>query len=158
MAKIFSFIAIWIGLSQSTAFACLCVGGSPNDHLQMADVVFAGKAIAVEKGEWRTSGIGFERRPPFIYLTEDLDQNRTIFEVATVWKGKVFAKTSVASGGPCEYHFRQGEEYIVYATRFEGELHTGVCLRNRGLGDAGEDLAAFGAGKPPPPNPSLVAN
>src|SRR5262245_1118993 len=158
MAKIFSFIAIWIGLSQSTAFACWCVQGSPSVHIQIADVVFAGKAIAEEKGGWRTRRVRFEWRPPFIYLTEDPDEKLTTFEVTTVWKGKIFAKTSVVHGGPCDYHFRQGEEYIVYAKWFEGELATGICMRNNELRDAGEDLAAFGAGKPPAPNPSLVAN
>jgi hypothetical protein len=56
------------------------------------------------------------------------------------------------------YDFRQGEEYIVYAKWFEGKLHTGGCSRTNELRNASADLAAFGAGKPPWPNPSLAAN
>jgi len=156
MAKIFSFIAIWIGLSQSTAFACVCAGGSPNDHLQMADIVFAGKVIAEEKGGWRTSRIRFEWDPPFIHLAENPDEILTTFEVTTVWKGEILARTSVDNSEICGHLFRQGEEYIVYAVWARGELFTGSCLRTNELRDAGEDLTAFGAGKPPTPIPSLA--
>src|SRR5262249_45893853 len=82
----------------------------------------------------------------------------TTFEVTTVWKGNIFAKTSVVSGAPCGYYFRHGEEYIVYATWFEGKLATGQCTRNNELRDAGEDLAAFGSGSAPAPNPSSAPN
>jgi hypothetical protein len=46
LAEIFGLISVRIGLSGSTTIACSCLAGSPNEHLQIADVVFAGKAIA----------------------------------------------------------------------------------------------------------------
>jgi hypothetical protein len=147
-------IAVWIGLNQSSVVAreCIedCVGiGTPNEHLQAADVVFAGKAIAVNETGWRINGIGFERRPPFIHFTKVLNQSRMTLEVATVWKGEIPAKISVIQGAYCGTFFVKDEEYIVYAKWFKGELATGPCMGNNKLRDAGEDLAAFGSGKPP---------
>lgn len=158
VAKMLGLIAVWIGLSQSSAVACECTDkGTPNEFLQAADVVFAGKAIGENQiGRW-ISRIGFDRRPPFIHFTEDFSRSRMTFEVATVWKGDIPAKTSVVHGGWCGIHFVQGEEYIVYATWFKGELATGTCGRKYELRDAGEDLAALGSGKPPTPNPSSMA-
>jgi hypothetical protein len=161
LAKIFGLIIAWIGLSQSAAFACMCVGlPTPNDYLRDADVVFAGRVIdkEIEGGDSR---IRFDWSPPFIHLTdlqltEGYDKTFTVFEVTRVWKGDILARTSVDSSSPCGYDFRLGEEYIVYAKWFEGKLHTGMCQRNNELRNASADLAAFGAGKPPAPNPSLA--
>jgi hypothetical protein len=158
LIPIFCLIAIWIGLNQSVALACSCIGArTPNEELQRVDVVFAGRAIGASQKAWRINHIEFDRRLPFLHLTEEWDRNRTVFEVTTVWKGDIFAKTSVIHGlmgNFCGYAFKQGEEYIVYAQWIEGELNTNLCLRNNKLSDAGEDLAAFGAGRPPAPNPS----
>jgi len=158
LTKIFVLFTAWIGLGQSAALACSCFTPPPNDELRIADVVFAGKAIAENKVGWWPSWISFKRDPPFIERAEDVNQDRTTFEVTTVWKGKIFAKTSVVSGGPCGYGFRHGEEYIVYATWFEEKLVTHACMRNNELRDAGEDLAAFGSGRAPEPNPPLAHN
>src|SRR5262245_52192838 len=157
VAKNFGLIAVWIGLSQSAALACLCEGpDSPNEKLRSADVVFAGKVIAESKLWWWPSWINFKWSPPFIRRDDASYQSRTVFEVTTVWKGDIFAKTSVISEplSSCGYRFRSGEEYIVYAGRSEGGLRTAACWGNAKLSRAGEDLAAFGAGKPPAPNPS----
>jgi hypothetical protein len=161
LIPIVGLIAILVGSNQLVAHACFygCIRVmTPNDGLQSADVVFAGRAIAANQKAWRISHIEFERRPPFLHL-EALDRRRTVFEVTTVWKGDIFAKISVTQDGTCAgYPFNQGEEYIVYANWIGGELRTNMCLRNNKLSDACEDLAAFGAGKPPAPNPSLVAD
>src|SRR5262245_52601937 len=158
MAKIFSFIAIWIWLCQSSALACSCIMPPPNELLQEADIVFAGKVIAENNvGRW-DSWIRLKRSPPFIERAEDFYESRTTFEVATVWKGKIFAKASVVSGGPCGYYFHNGQEYVVYANWLEGRLVTGECMGNNKLSDAGEDLAALGSGRPPEPNPPSAPN
>jgi hypothetical protein len=83
------------------------------------------------------------------HFTQGLDNSRTTFEVATVWKGEIPAKISVIQGGFFTTDFVPGEEYIVYAKWFKGELATSPCLRTNKLRDAGEDLAALGSGKPP---------
>jgi hypothetical protein len=156
VAKNFGLIAVWIGLSQSAALACSCLCSQPlsaNENLRMADVVFAGKVIAESK-VGRPSWFKFKWSPPFIQRTEAFYESRMVFDVTTVWKGDIFAKTSVVNEPCCEYGFRPGEEYIVYAGRLKGGLRTVRCWRNNNLSAAGEDLAAFGAGKPPAPNPS----
>jgi len=104
--KKFVLIVIWIGLNSSAVLACTCIEGTPNEDLKEADVVFAGKVMDENQRDWWVSRIGFDLRPPFIHLTEALGQNRTIFEVATVWKGEIFAKASVLHGSPCGYYFR----------------------------------------------------
>src|SRR5262245_62462104 len=160
LIPIVGLIAIWVGLNQLVAHACVCEcirTMTPNEALQSADVVFAGRAIAANQKAWRIKDIEFERRPPFLHLADDLDHSRTVFEVTTVWKGDIFTKSSVAHElRCCGYSFNQGEEYIVYAYWIRGELHTSQCTRNNKLSGAGEDLAAFGAGKPPAPKPLLV--
>ncbi|MGH9832217.1 MAG: hypothetical protein ACREBD_35320 [Blastocatellia bacterium] len=160
----FSLMVVWLGLSQSAALAFVpCLKPTLNEAFQMADVVFAGKVVAANQEAWRINRIRFERRSPFIHLTEDRDRYRTTFEVMMVWKGDVTASASVihptslccGCGG---YSFRQGEEYIVYASWGDGELRTHSCYRNNPLSAAGEDLSAFGAGKPPSPNPPSLAD
>jgi hypothetical protein len=127
----------------------------------MADVVFAGRVIAANQKVWPINRIGFKRRPPFIYLNEDFDLHYTTFEVTTVWKGAVAVRTQIIHplySGACGYSFQQGEQYIVYASLFEGALRTGLCWPNNKLSAASEELASFGAGKPPESNPSLASN
>jgi hypothetical protein len=158
LVKIFGLIAVWIGLSQSSALACLCDCRrtmSANENLLVADAVFAGKVIAQGKVGWWPSWFNFKWGPPFIERADAIYQSGAVFDVTTVWKGDIFAKTSVVSERCCGYSFRPGGEYIVYARRFEGALRAGRCWRNNYLSAAGEDLAAFGAGKPPSPNPLL---
>jgi hypothetical protein len=163
LAKFFGLIIAWIGLSQSAAFACMCVMlPAPNDYLRDADFVFAGRVIdkEIDGGDSR---IRFDWSPPFIHLTDiqltEGSDKTSIFEVTTVWKGEVLARTSVDSdSSSCGYNFRLGEEYIVYGKWSEGKLYTDMCWRNNELRNASADLAAFGAGKPPNPNPSLAHN
>jgi hypothetical protein len=161
LVPIFGLMAVWLGLNQSAALAYeSCIPPAPIEALQMADIVFAGKAIEANQQTWR-SHIKFDWRPPFIHLDEDRDRYRSTFEVAMVWKGEVTARTSIihsiASCG-ASYSFRKGEEYIVYAKWFEGELYNAWCHRNNPLVAAREDLLAFGVGKPPISHPSSLAD
>jgi hypothetical protein len=159
---ILGLMVIWLGLNRSSALAYeSCIPPPPSEALQLADVVFAGKVIAANQQAWRINNMKFGWRPPFIHLTEDHDRYRSTFEVTTVWKGDVTARTSIIhSIDRCgaSYSFRLGGEYIVYARWFEGELYNAWCHRNNPLSAAGEDLLAFGAGKPPIPNPSSLSD
>jgi len=158
LTKIFVLITAWIGLGQSAVLACSCFTPPPDELLQDADVVFAGKVIAENKVRRWDSWIRLKWSPPFIERAEDYYESRTTFEVAAVWKGKIFAKAAVVSGRPCGYYFRNGQEYIVYAKWFDGRLVTGECMGNNKLSDAGEDLATLGSGRPPEPNPPSATN
>lgn len=160
LALNFSLMAVWFGLNQLAALACCPAPMAPKEYLQTADVVFAGRVVAANREDWRVNHVRLERRPPFLHLTEDHDRYRTTFEVTKVWKGDITARTYVLHSllSSVSYSFRQGEEYIVYARRFDGELHTGQCYRNNLLSAAGEDLSAFGSGKPPSPNPPSLTD
>jgi hypothetical protein len=153
-------IIVWLGFNQSTTLACCPPPMAPNENLEMADVVFAGKVITANQEAWRINRIRLVLNRPFILLTEDIDRYRTTFEVTKVWKGDVTARTHILHSvlSSVGYSFRQGNEYIVYASRFGGELQTDQCFRNNPLSAAGEDLLALGAGKPPAPNPSSLSD
>jgi len=163
LISILSLMVVWLGLNQLVALASdfYCKTLTQNEASGMAHVVFAGKVVVANQQAWRVNRIRFEPRPPFLHLTKDNDRYRTTLDVATVWKGKLFAKTSVIhslDGWGTGYSFREGEEYIVYAVWFEGELYaSGGCLRINKLNAASEDLAALGVGNSPAPNPSSLA-
>jgi hypothetical protein len=90
------------------------------------------------------------------------DRNLTTFEVATVWKDELPARTTV-------FHrvdevrfgfgtaFKLGEEWLIFARKFEGELRIFDGIRLEKLCDAKMDLAAFGSGKHPPPHTQSIA-
>src|SRR5262245_66192130 len=137
LIPIFSLMIVWLGLSRSAAFANgFCGPMTPDEALKMVDVVFTGKVIAANQEAWRINQMRFERHPPFIHLTEDLDRYRTTFAVAKLYKGDITARTSVIHSLHTEddsYSFGRGEEYIVYARWVEGELRTSDCYRNNPL-------------------------
>ena len=154
---ILSLMVVWLGLNQAAVLACPCWDKfTPSENLEAAGVVFAGRMIATSQDVWRINRVRFDRRPPFIHLTEDRDWYRSMFEVTKVWKGDATIKTSVIHpvSGCASYSFQKGKEYIVYAVWFNGELHTAGVHRNSLLSEAGEDLSFLGAGKFPTPNPS----
>jgi len=46
--------------------------------------------------------------------------------------------------GDCGFPFEKGEEYLVYAHKYEGKLSTGICSRTRHLTNAGDDIGELG--------------
>jgi hypothetical protein len=156
---IFSLVIVWLGLNSVAHANGFCGSMTPEQSAKLVDVVFAGKVIAANQEAWRINRISFERHPPFIHLTEDSDRYQTTFEVTTVWKGSVTARTYVLHTlltADDSYSFRHRQDYIVYARWVEGELRTSQCYRNNPLSAAKDDLLAFGSGKPPIPNPSSI--
>jgi len=162
LIPVVSVMVVWLGLIHPAVYADgICGRMTPEQASKSVDVVFRGKVIAANQEAWRINRIRFERRRPFIHLTDDDDRYQTTFEVMEVWKGDITARTNVIHSllsADSSYSFRRGEKYIVYASWYDGELYTSACYRNNLLSAAGEDLAAFGAGKPPLPNPSTLAN
>lgn len=157
-----SLMVFWIGLNQAAALANPCWGRmTPNEESKIADMVFAGKVIVANQQVWWGERIRVSRYPPFIHLPNGNVWHRSTFEVTKVWKGDITARTSIIHSiafPDVSYSFRQGEEYIVYAKKFDRWFYTTGCFRNNLLSAAGEDLLAFGAGKPPIPNPSLLGD
>lgn len=75
------------------------------------------------------------------------------------WKGikdKMVTVETGLGGGDCGYGFQEGESYLIYAYRTNGEdgkpgpLRTNICTRTRPLSKAKGDIKALGDSKMPP--------
>lgn len=123
-------------------YACSCADpGTPENGLERADAVFAGRVLEVK-----------EQRTLRGFLSKTV-----WFEVERTWKGmddsQVIVRTG-SGGGDCGYHFQQGHEYVVYASMSgmyggEDELTAIICSRTSELAQADEDLQWLGAGDEP---------
>lgn len=80
------------------------------------------------------------------------------FQVEQWWKGKptsdIFLVTDetknsdgTASNSSCNYKFKEGECYLIYAYGKENELRTDNCAGTKPFNQAREDLKILGKGK-----------
>jgi hypothetical protein len=142
-------------LTPSTGFACSC-GDDASPEKTMAQrilqskdkakVVFSGKVVAQET----------------IRATKTLSGNPTEVELFVVrfkverwWKGNntdeviLYTNKFRTFDGyekifSCDYSFKEGERYLVYAYEFEEQLHTDICTRTKLLEKAEDDLKELG--------------
>ena len=148
---------LWLLWTPGPVYACSCVApGTPLEELEQFSAVFAGRVVSVVHSY----------DPEGRIVTPD-DRSTIGFAVSSVWKGTVHEDmyiTTPPTGGACGFTFVEGEEYIVYAydsNYDDGGYTTGICTRTGLLGNAEEDLDAFGTGQaplpgtggPPPTNP-----
>ncbi len=163
--KIVISFVICLLLSAAEVFACGCVS-SPDESIsdavkyatEKSTMIFAGKVV------------GFEYRKgiPNQYMESlkkdsgkhvDYETMIVKFQVERWWKGEatteVFLVTDetknsdgTGSGSSCDYHFKEGESYLVYAYGKENELRTHACTRTRLL-NITEDVKILGEGKEP---------
>jgi hypothetical protein len=174
--KIVISFVICLLLSATEVFACSCVSipnEDVNDAVQNAakhsTMVFAGKVV------------GFEYRKgiPNQYLEShekdsgkhnDYETKVVKFQVERWWKGEATTEAflvtdetknsdGIVTVSSCDYHFKEGESYLVYAYGKENELRTHACTRTRLLNKT-EDVKILGEGKEPvekkhKPNKSL---
>lgn len=127
--------------APSTAYACSCVElPSVKEEYERSAAVFAGKVLEVKE-------------------RQQINGQRTksvLFDVTTTWKGvsesQVFITTGF-DGGDCGYEFKQGKEYIVYASQSSmyggNALVTTICDRTNEAASAKEDVTILGKGKTP---------
>jgi len=115
---------------------------APKEALNQSDAVFVGRVISVDFP-------GGELGGGSVSVT---------LEVSKYWKGVTSgqvivttAENSAACGYVCESAdctagFKEGYEYLVYASDYnsDGSLNTNICTRTRLLSDAQEDLTALG--------------
>lgn len=121
-------------LIPAPAYACSCAAPpAALDALAQSSATFSGRGIDID------SPSGYE---PL----------RVRLEVETVWKGPVPSeieiRTAQDSAG-CGFFFERSVSYLVYAYEADGALFTNLCSRSIPLDQAGEDLAALGAGAAP---------
>jgi hypothetical protein len=144
-----------------TGEACSCGGTWTRAD---ADVVFQGEAVDVHEplhlklGSGTHGGLaGIAWGVSFTVTRAFGDEVRTVFHVKRAWKGapSEFVTVNTGSGVCCDCSvgnvFDEGSDYIVYATRSDGELRVGFCG-----GDAvapalmpPAELAKLGPGAPP---------
>jgi hypothetical protein len=133
---------VMIIFASITALACSCptvgsmtrIGSESLTILSLrnAKVVFSGEVVGIKK----------------IPKTRMLQIR---IEVKESWK-KVLPKeiTITTELGGCGYDFQVGTEYLVFANSSDdGNLSTGLCLRNRELYKATEELEILGKGNQP---------
>ncbi len=131
-------VALFI-FAQVNVLACSCptVGDSSEitGQLRNAKVVFSGEVIGINK----------------IPKTRMVQVN---IEVKESWKEVLHKEITITTElGTCGYHFQVGTEYLVIAHGSEnGTLTTGLCLGNRILYKATEELEVLGKGNKPQKN------
>ena len=163
--KLMFLFVICLIFSATDVFACRCII-SPDENINDAvknavehsTMVFTGKVIGFEYRK----GIRNE------YMeTLEKDSGKHIeyetkivkFQVERWWKGEatseIFLQTletknsdGTGSNSSCDYHFKEGESYLVYAFGKENALQTHACARTRPL-TANKDLKILGEGKEP---------
>jgi hypothetical protein len=132
-------------LTPTAGSACNCGGTpTPSEAAKEADAIFVGTVVGTQTQPDWSSGIR-------------VTEVRVSFLVRSAWKGTPPLRATVvtpANEAACGYSFRTGERYLVYASRHQGELHSGLCTRNARVAEAGEDLAALG---PPPLNVAAMS-
>jgi hypothetical protein len=111
-----------IVLYQGTAKACFC--GPPNfsQSIISAKTIFSGKVV-------------------------EASPERVVFQVDEVWKGQHKEKfTLTMNGSSCDFYFKVGETYLVYALKDkdwlsgEDRWYTHLCTRTRKIAEAKEDI------------------
>lgn len=118
--------ALWVFVDGREAAACSCLPPRPAaESLAEAALVFHGVVVA---------------------KSEEGFQLEIFFEPRTIWKGPLdpalVVKTAINTAA-CGYPFVEGNEYIVYASAFEGDFFTGLCSRTRPFQQ--EEADALGA-------------
>ncbi len=138
-------IAPW--LLPTPAAACSCMPPDPPEaELHAMDAVFLGTVTKVREGEYPQWAYHLleeiDGRFGTQYFWEALDRQVTVdVAVDATWKGVTTSRTALyTSGTTCSYHFVEGEQYLIYAYRHEGSLHTGLCTRTARALQAEEDL------------------
>jgi len=130
------------------ADACSCSSGSPDlptvlrDARAHADAIFLGRVVSVES-RWPLLGlVGLGPRGREAHL-----------EILEVFKGAVGPRLVMNTGpslGSCEFPFEAGVEYLVYASKHEGRLETGLCRRTRPVSKGDSELEWLRTGTLPP--------
>ena len=141
MKKVFCVFALGLlFLSYDIATACICTRiPTATEALKSAEVVFAGKVVAISNGLAR-------------------------FKVEQSWKGVSTAEVGVLTGSrvvrrgkryteittwtTCDVEFEKGESYLVFAVYSDRFLRSQWCSRTQRLASAEEAMKELGEGKP----------
>lgn len=119
-------------LGTAEAYGCDCQfgGGAVCQDYWKASAVFAGtvidsKVITVKRGEY------------------DTQQRLVRLSLDEAFRGVMGAQIEVLTGlggGDCGFGFKQTQQYLVYASDYEGKLYAGICSRTKDISKATADL------------------
>lgn len=164
---LFIAIAVTVLLCSSTAFACSC-GDIPStksfrerisDHVTTASAVYTGKVIGFDYRQGiRNEFMESQRDPsgqPIRYETKVVKMG-----VDRWWKLPIppvtFLLTATTrnsdgsiSVSSCDYNFKVGETYLVFASGTVDALKTDQCSRTSPIARAKEIIEVLGEGTPP---------
>lgn len=122
----FAVLAMFCPLAASSSRACQCRESQPVcAEYRGADVVFTGQVSKITR-------------------LDDGVRSQVTLRVERALKGMNGKSIELINWGTsCDYSFREGKEYLVYAFRNErsGELSTWECSRTRELAKASNDIA-----------------
>lgn len=109
-------------------YACSCIiPGTPAEEMEKSDAVFSGEVIKIDD----SSSYGYD----------------VTLQVLETWKGTEGSLIKVHTGiggGDCGFGFKEGEEYLVYASLTDGELQVYSCSLTGILDES--DTDGLGAG------------
>ncbi|MFD3448382.1 hypothetical protein ACFDTO_27690 [Microbacteriaceae bacterium 4G12] len=107
--------------------ACSCMQVTVEDAFAKSAAVFEGKVI--KKSKWEDGG---------------QSGDAVLFEVQTNYKGADTSQVIVYTPwSSCGIPFRQGNSYLVYASKDRDQLHTSACTRTTELTAATTDISTL---------------
>ena len=129
------------------AQACSCDRArTPEEELQSSDAVFSGVVLKVDRSD-SALGSGLHQSPDAPH------PGPATFDVEESWKGvsenqiTVDGRFSSSPGSSCDFNFREGERYLVFATyalpREDTSLHTMACSGTMPLKLAGAEPGQY---------------
>jgi hypothetical protein len=129
--RMIALAAVLAGLvSAEAALACTCAPPpGPQESLTSSDAVFTGTVVSV---------------------TPSGGSNQVVFQVESVYKNAKCGQVTIVTAldeAACGYTFQVGTSYLVYASRQQGKLSTGICSRTQPTSSASGDLTALGQPK-----------
>lgn len=155
--KIILTILVFSLIGATKVLACDCPGQTTKQAIEKSKAVFSGEVL------------DFEYRKGIPNWSMDEQAKRTgkaiSYETLVVkvrvkqwWKGEVPTeiylltdRTRNADGSSsrssCDYTFRKGETYLIFATGKENDYRTSSCARTRKMTEAEDDLKILGEGK-----------
>ena len=136
-----SMLLFLLNIAPTKSYTCSCAAPGPvQDELERSDAVFKGEVIGVVDAKENST------------LQSSADPIAFIIKVDEIWKGidqtevVIYTERDSAS---CGFNFIEGHEYLIYASKSEGDLHVSLCSRTTDLTSAAADIDILGKGTEP---------
>src|SRR6266496_2084402 len=131
------FAGIVVLLAAPVGLACDCGLTDASKPFKQVVSQARNKSIAVFSG----TVVTIDRKPGDLYVA-------VRFRITEIWKGSLSDEVTVFTGqggGDCGYKFEVGQQYLVYAYRYNRtKLGTNICQRTESLLGATQDLRVLG--------------